>query len=326
MKINLKLSSKMHLMIIVSVAVIIAGLIVGLACKFTVGGYYNYAAEWSSSDSIVVSYSLTDDNELDKTCEAEFKAQGISYYFKSDAETAEGGQLVYRFYSSTSDDKLAAAENAINAKLEQGLSTAEFHKSEGIVGANKVLTYGSIAIATCVVFQFIYFAIRYKFASALSALLANVHNVLVYLALLALLRIPVGTSMIAFVGITVLLTIVGTCFMFDKARKNLKSESYAKLDANEQADDMANANFKMLWTSAAALAVVAVIMCVFLSISAGGAAFMVTPVLAALVCIASVFYGLAFFTPSVYSRIKKLSDKLIKSRAAEAKKEAKKSA
>lgn len=309
----------MHLLIIISVAVIVAGLIVGLSLKFTGGNYFNYSGEWGGYESIVVSYSITDEDKIEETCETAFKDAGVKYYHKSKADTTSGGQLVYKFYSSTDGAKLDGVKDSINTKLEIGLSTATHNSVKGTVGDGKSLTYASIALATVVVFQFIYFAVRYKLASAFAALLANVHNVFIYLALLTLLRVPVSASCFAFAAITVLLTVIATCFMFDKARKNAKSESYKKLSALEQADYIANDSFKLIWTSAVALAAATLIVSVFLLIIGGVSVFTVTPVLVALVSIVSVFYGTAFFTPAVYSRFKKIGDGL-KSKPANASK------
>ena len=68
---------------------------------------------------------------------------------------------------------------------------------------------------------------------ALGALLANFHNLALYVALLAMTRIPVGLSAVAFAALTVLFTMIATGYMFDRYRRNLKKENFAKLDGDE---------------------------------------------------------------------------------------------
>ena len=72
--------------------------------------------------------------------------------------------------------KIKTAVTAIQAKLDAGdaasySNSAYFHAVETNLGGEKTLIYGVIAIASAVVFQFLYFAIRYKLTMAFLPLL-----------------------------------------------------------------------------------------------------------------------------------------------------------
>ena len=64
---NLKISAKMHIMIIVSAVIIALGIAVGCVCHFVADGYFNYSGEYKSYQSVTVSYVVLDfgkDDEL----------------------------------------------------------------------------------------------------------------------------------------------------------------------------------------------------------------------------------------------------------------------
>ena len=60
---KLKLSSKMHVMIIVSAVIIAVGLAMGLIFQFVSNGYFNYGADYTSYNSVVVNYAYIDGKE-----------------------------------------------------------------------------------------------------------------------------------------------------------------------------------------------------------------------------------------------------------------------
>ena len=72
MKTNFKLSSKMHILIIVSTVLIAIGLAVGLICEFVADGFFNYGADWASYKSITVSYNRIDGEEVVRPGSPEF--------------------------------------------------------------------------------------------------------------------------------------------------------------------------------------------------------------------------------------------------------------
>ena len=323
---NLKLSSKMHILILVSAVIVALGIAMGVVFQFVSDGYFNQGGDYSSYNCVIVDYAYIDGQQdsIKDICDDAFSAAGVKYYACVGGETIEGGQLIYKFTKNVNTDDIKKAKDTISSKIASddsfSLSSASYHEVESLYGSSKVLKFGAIAVSAAVVFQFIYFAIRYRCNAAFSALLANVHNLAIFVSLLSLTRIPVGSSVYAFGILTVLITMIGCCFMFDKLRKNVKDENFAKLSSFEQVDTTAKESLVSICVTAAAVAVAAVVLFALLSISALSVNVILTTAITALISAAASVYGTAFFMPSVHSRIKQLGDNFILSHSDKAKK------
>lgn len=323
MKTDFKLSSKIHLFIIITTLLVAIGIAVGVVCQFVSDGYFNYGGDWSSYDSVTVSYKYVDfsgDGEpLDRVrtiCEDAFDTAGLSGYTATYGKTNEGGEIVYRFSASSDDAKLETAKTAIESAIKTAmgsdadvsLSSVSVHGDDTLLGGGYSLTMAAIAIASVAAVQFVYFIIRYRLTMAFAALLANVHNLAIYVSLLTICRIPVGTSAFAFGVLCVLLTMIGTAFLFDKMRKIGKDEELSKLSSFEQADKGATQSLKINLLVPAVMVAATVLIFVLMAISAMSVTAILSPVLSALVCFVACAYGTALFTPSVYSRFKLIGD------------------
>ncbi len=314
MKTKLNISAKMHVLIIVSSIVLAIGLMVGLICQFLAGGFFNYGGDYTSYKSVSVSYSSVNftREEITEICDDAFTATGLSSFASTHGKTNTGGEIVYKFTLSTDDTVLDNAVIAINGKIEENVGSeisqtnCSVHKDVTLLGGKKALSRCAIAVSVLIVLHFAYFAIRYKLTSALGALLADVHNLLLFLALLAITRVPVGSSVFAFAALVVLLTVIGTCFLFDRVRKNSKDEALSKLSALELSDLSASESLKLNLIMPACLAGAAALLFVLLSISSLSPLAILSPVLCALVGFIACAYGTTTFTPSVFSRFKKL--------------------
>lgn len=325
MKTNFKLSSKMHLFIIISTAIIVLGLLVGTICQCVANGFFNYGEDYASYKSVSVTYVNTDFSGLEDTepvdkikefCENEFAKQGVKSYGVAVGDTNTGGTVIYKFVSSTDSGKLGLAANDINVKLAEFVNDAAAANnnfatattSETLLGSGRAIAMAAIAISACIVFHFIYFVIRYKLTMALGAILADLHNLALFLMLMALTRIPVGSSIATFAVITVVLTMIGTCFLFDRMRKNFKDEDLKKLTAFEIVDKTADESFVINTVMPACLATVSVVAFILLSISSLSPLAIISPVLCSFISFISCAYGTVFFVPSVYSRFKLIGD------------------
>ena len=327
---NLKLSSKMHLFIIISSVVIAIGLAIGLICQFVANGFFNYGAEFKSYNTIEVNYAYvecSDECDVIKICDSAFDKAGVSYYACTSGDTDEGGRVIFKFAKSVDEEKLTSTIDAIHngfkayiqSNLDKGsaeinlnevLSNAAFHSLEAELNGGKVLTFASIAIASAVALQLLYFIIRYKLTMGLAALLASIHNLAIYVSLLAITRVPVGISAVAFAALTVLVTMISCGFYFDRCRRNLKKEKYEKTGNEDLSDISINESFKSILYPVVGIATAAVVFFVLLSISAMSVLTILSPVVAAIFSVASALYCTAFFTPSVYPRIKSIGDKV----------------
>lgn len=309
---NLKLSSKMHILIIVSAIIIAIGLAVGLICEFCAGGYFNYGDDYKSYDSVTVSYAYVDFNDgedVKEICDKAFKDNKINYFSSSYGDTAQGGEYVFKFVSKTKTEKLQTAVTEINSKLSlTGLSNASFSEVKTELGGEHALIFGAIALSSAIVFQFIYFVIRYKLTAALSALLADVHNLAIFVSLLSITRAPLSSSVAAFGALTVIMTMIGCCFLFDRVRKNRKDAQASALSSCEFADLCANESFTAVSVASVGFGVFAVLLFVLMSISALSVSAVLSAVLMSVFAALSSLYGTSIFTPAVYSHFKSIGD------------------
>lgn len=325
MKTNLKISSKIHLFIIISCILVAIGLAVGTICHFVANGFFNYSGSYGNYKSITVSYEDIDFSGsgkepvvlLEDICDKAFDSVKLANPVPTYGETSTGGEIVYRFGASADSEKINSAVAAINAEIKSTVesaggiqfSYASSHEGEAVLGGGLAISRAAIALAVIAVFHFVYFIIRYKFFMGLCALLADVHNLALYVALTALCRVPVTSAIATYAVITVLVTVIGTCFLFDRLRKNIKDEDNKKLNAFEITDKSANESFMINVIMPACLAAVSVLLFVLLSISSLSPAVILTPILCSVISFAVCAYGTALFTPSVYSRFKQLGDK-----------------
>ena len=313
-----KVCSKIHLFIIISCIFIIVGLAVGTICHYISNGFFNYGGEFASYKSVTVTYynsEYKDADEIKPLCDEQFK--GLNAYEVSISETVLGGEIVYKFSPATDTASLRTAADGLQSKMQANvgedlLSSAAVFEAKVSEGGSRAITFASIALASAAAFQFIYFVLRYKLRAAYSALLASVHNLGIFVALMAITRIPLGIEAVAVGGAVVLLTMILTCVLFDRTRKNFNNEKYAKADRLEVVDASATEVRMTTVIAIGALAVAALIFGVFAAISSlyiGALAPYVTMLLGMIAC----YYGTVFFTPAVHGGVDAICEKVVQS-------------
>lgn len=312
---NFKVCAKIHLFIIISSLLIAIGLAVGTICHFCANGFFNYGGEFKSYDSVSVRYytaEYKDEDTVKPICEEAlkgFSAYETSYYYN---DAIRGGEIIYKYSGKTDNAKLQEAVNAINAKFTQDgamRSVASLHEATVKEGGSKAITFAAIALASAAAFQFIYFVFRYKLRAAFSALLACVHNLGVFVALAAISRVPVGAETIAIGAALVLITMIFTCVLFDRTRKNFSNEKYVKAERLDIIDTSACEVRKLEVFGLSALAVAVVVFGVFAAIAqlwAGALAPFALAIFALIACC----YGALFFTPAVHGAIDETCEKV----------------
>lgn len=309
---KIKYSALTTLLVIISSAIIVIGMAVGTLCHFTAGGFFNFGGEYAQYNSVSVNYLVIDNDqeEVDAKCQELFKAQGVSYYSVTFADTNQGGEITYKFNKSVDVNKLEGAVSAINTALatDGNKTPADLHKATTLLGGGKTLVMASIAVAACVVFHFVYTAIRFKLAMALSAIIADVHNLGLFVALMAITRIPVGSSLIAFGALTAVATMVATCIIFNKIKKNFTSEEGKKLPIAEKVDTATADSAKSVIALACVMACALVVLEIFSIITAPSLA-VVTPLVCGVIATACVLYGTLFFTPAIVAPFKAIAQK-----------------
>lgn len=310
---NFRVSSKMHLFIIISVIIVVIGLAVGLVCQFTGSSFFNPGTDYSSYRAVRVEYSVfSDEAEVMEICEDAFSENGVSPYTYITADNSTGGEIEYRFLTSVDESALKAAAESIDEQvgLDSGnLGSASYSEIISEFGGTDDMMYAGIALAAAVVFQFIYFVIRYSLTMATSAFIADLHNLLIFYALLAIARVQVSISVVAISVFVVLLTMVCCGILFGKMRKNFKQDNYKSMSSFEQVDASLPECFKPITVINVVLASAFVIMLIFGLFGGSGIYGLFMPCASGIIAVAACQYGTLFFTPSVYSRLKQHADR-----------------
>ena len=314
-----KFSSKMHLCITISCLLVAIALAVGLTCHFVWGYFFNWGGDYSTYSKIEVTYSVReiDTSDVEEICENAFDENGISYYTVVTSGSSTESRIEYRFNEDTDGDALLAAQQTIETAVQTDneLAVVTYSYVEGTLGGELDIMYAGIALAAAVVFQFLYFIIRYKLTMAFSALLADVHNLALFYALLAITRVQVSSSVVALSVLTVLLTMIGCGILFEKLRKAFRTDEYKAMPSFEQVDTATRSAIKPMAFMFGAFAVAAVVIAAFTAIGSLSLYSLFMPCMCALISVAASAYGTMLFTPAVYSRFKLKADIYAKKKA-----------
>lgn len=308
---KLKISSKMHLFIIISTVIVAIGLAVGLVCQFVANGFFNPGDNYSSYKAVKVLYSdlQISSERVEEICEQAFADSGVDYYTVVTAENASGEEVEYRFVTGVDSKALSSAAQSIQSSVqgEYSLASASFTEYNAEFGGTDDMMYAGIALAAAIAFQFLYFIIRYKFTMAVAAFVADLHNLLIFYAVLAITRVQVSLAVVALSVLVVLLTMVGCAVLFDKMRKNFRQDSYKAMPSFEQVDASLREGFPLVTLINVIVTASALVMLVFGLVS-GGLYGLFMPCAAAIIGAAVCEYGTLFFVPAVYSRLKLRAD------------------
>lgn len=303
MKTNLRNS----IIAVICAIIIVAGMVVGTISHFLAGGFFNYGSELGSYTSVVVTYSTAEyvgEKEVDALkADCDNKLGSFSAYEVSLGEKLTGGEIVYKFPATVDQNALSAAVEEINASIDpndSGLNYAVISTDKTLSGGAKVLTYASIALAAAVVFQLLYFIVRYKLRAALTAFGTAIINLGVFVSLLAITRLPVGVEAVAISVAVVLVTMIASCIFLDRTRKNFKNEAYAKTSRGEVLAVSEAESKKINLSAVAGLAIVVVVLAVAAIISFANI-LTLAPYAAALLGLASCAAGNLCVMPALHT-------------------------
>lgn len=312
------ITSLMHVFITISVFLVAVGLIIGLLCQFLGNGFYAYEGDYTSYQSVTVEYALIDVNgefsekSVQDICSKAFSEQGISAYTVTTATTNAGGSITYKFTTATDADKINAGATAIRTELatkivDSDLTSVSVHKANTVFGNGHALAMGAVALAVAIVLQFIYFVIRYKLTMALAAFLADLHNLVIFLALLAITRIPVASTIGVYAVLTVVFTMAGCAYLFDKMKKTFNSDDNKDKPLYDKIDLCVSEATKPFLVYNI-LPVICVVVVAALSMIGTLSLSILMSLLCGLMVVVASYYGTAWFTPSVYSRFAKIGE------------------
>lgn len=179
--------TKMKWFIIFALIVLVAGM--------TMLGLYgfNNTVDYSKSYEVRVRLEQNIDNHkqtLQNTADDYFASKGISIV--SCQKEDDGVGIIYKLTDKVSNDKIAELQQKINEKLD-GLETGnnvtvtinQVYENSFLQPLNILIAYG---IALVVIF--LYMLIMNKLASAVAVVLSSIFSVLMFVAVVALTRIP----------------------------------------------------------------------------------------------------------------------------------------
>lgn len=303
-----KIVNLRHIAVIVSVVIMAIGMAVGTICHFVSNGFFNYGDEFASYKSVEVTTSVPEDinGELLGTIAAD-ELSSLGAYEVSFAEGSgiQPNTVIYKFPASASDSDLQAAVDSIIARFEErGLEdgSASLHSNTGVAGGIWQLNYAAIALASAVVIQAIYFAIRLKPGMALSAVLSQLAAVGVYASLLAITRCPVGLEAIALAAVLTVITMICNGIFFGKVKSLYKDESNAKADKLSLVATGAESTAKFGAFICIAFAAAAVIFAVF-ALIASPSIQTILPYVVCIIAAAACAYNFAVFAPANYAQL-----------------------
>ncbi len=257
----------------------------------------------------------------DGTVSYEFR---LSYYHNGNLTTKEQEQEFIDFVQGDlSDDTNNGIAGDFEKRLDELFKTNETLKNldasieEGavkphVVGAtasSTLLRSAIIALLVAIAAMLIYIVIRFTFASALAAICALVHDVLIMLVLTAIFRVPVNATFIAAVITIIGYSINATIVIFDRIREEVKKPS------NEDAsfEEIANTSImKTLNRSILTTLTTLVMVVVFAVFSVANISEFILPIIFGLIAGA---YSSIFLASSFWVMFRKLGRKIYRKKS-----------
>ena len=226
----MKIQNRSRICLCVSVGIMALALILSLC-----GLGINYGIDFAGG--LNIQYNMGDAFAQSDVEEA-LKSLGVNEYTIS-VSGEDGHEAQIRVPTLSGDDEIQTLQNGLEAALAEkypNMDTANATASYVGPVAGKVLVQNAIwSVVLASVLMLVYIAIRFDLASGLAAVIGLVHDVLMMLSFMVLLRsvIQMNSSFIA-----AMLTIVGysinnTIVIFDRIRENKKKPALAGLKRDE---------------------------------------------------------------------------------------------
>ncbi len=287
----------------VSSALIVAGLILFLLLGFNVSPEYKQAKRVEVKYDTVVTIAENAEEDLRTICETAFDQKGVRYGEVRFYEETGGGVLEYTFADTVSKDDLNAAKETVESALAEKYPDADAFvtvhetKAESFYQAD---WRGAVALAVGCVVALVYLGVRFGVSSAATGLIACAHDVLLSLALFAILRIPVyADTPLLIGGIAAVLSLIFWTVVCAKMRSNFRTPDYFGLSVSEAVE-------QSLGTSVApvlgAALVPALAFVVFGALATPGVRLFFLP---ALIPVAVCIYSSLVLAPAVHALMRK---------------------
>ena len=306
----------------ISLAVSLVLIIVGVVMFSVLGGFND---DGFTKDKTVITVTgdpivtVREDfrNDLDELCKTTLEDAGAKVGGGRYLETTDKGTFEYTLNGSydeaTLETYVKALETAISTQ-KAGETDKTFGETSFIYVAQhrqnnldyyKYMWTFAIAAAVVVVLAFAYFAIRFNLGMGIAMGIAGVHDVLLALALVALLRIPAGVGIAAIGAFALLFSVFLNGFVFGRMRRDFKSDEYKELPAREAVERSAKGSRKPVFVTAIIMLAVIVVLGV-IGVVTG---FDLTSfMLCALVAVLVNTYSSHVLSPSIFAVFKEKFD------------------
>ncbi len=316
-----KLSAKRTFLLCLVIGLI---LIVAGGLLFGLAGFNpdSSARDYTSIEVADNGYMENDPNfrdALETVCTEEIEGQGYDIGDVLYAAEASGGagRLEFVLTGEMSEEDAASLAEALDTALASGnyAQAGSSYKDVGDISVawhdavyephTEYIWRTSVGIAVALVLLFAYVAIRFKVGMGVAALVAAAHDVLLTLALIALLRIPAGPTVICIAVLALLLSVFFECKLYGKVRQDLAMEERKGMPAEEAVMLSARESRKGIFIGAVLAAAALVVIAVAgLIVGFDLFSFMLGSLLAVIVCT----YSSLVLSPALYALIKTRSD------------------
>jgi len=226
----MKIQNRSRICLCVSAAIMVLAVVLSL-CGLGINYGIDFAGGLNIQYNMGAAFEQAD-------VETALKNQGVTQYAIS--TSGENGHTVQiRVPQLDGEDEIQTLQNGLENELSAKYPTMDTATATAsYVGpvAGRVLVNNAIwSVVLASVLMLVYIAIRFDFASGLAAVIGLVHDVLIMLSFMVLLRsvVQMNSSFIA-----AMLTIVGysinnTIVIFDRIRENNKKPAYAGMKRDE---------------------------------------------------------------------------------------------
>lgn len=233
-------------MAIVPFVIVLAAIIVIVAIGANTGSYTDAVGigidfEGGTILTVTLGKDILDDNAY-KTKGNELKdvIQGVevdgqhvvvSYMQRQEANDNDKTAIVFRYKNVFKDDAKCdemnkkirqAVDNYVDPETSLTDANKITYESIGATAAADLLSKAGIALAVSIALILVYIMIRFTFTSAIAAVVALLHDVVIMFALTVICRVQINSSYVAAMITIVAYSINNTIVIFDRCRETIK--------------------------------------------------------------------------------------------------------
>ena len=147
----------------------------------------------------------------------------VSYIQKSDSGALASIVFKYDALDSAKNDAIVQAiDEAFGGNLQNTDDPSLTYTTIGSSASSDLIVTAVVSIIVSTILILIYVIIRFEFWSAISAVIALIHDVLMMVTLTVIFRVQINSSFIAAVITIVSYSINATIVLFDRVRENYK--------------------------------------------------------------------------------------------------------